>query len=191
MPAWPSHPSGHPPSPSTHLSAHISPPTHSPPLYYPALTLAPTCGADRASWQVFINAGARLLCTSDGVCVIVHVQFSSAGAGMIWGVWFFSSFWDRVWAEWDRKGVFGGEEEGGGVRSGPGAARTILLFHIISAEPSKRPQPRMVRTFLKVYMELGSYFLFLQEQIKDIIIYQSLRQKHGCKIWAKKIHYKT
>jgi hypothetical protein len=27
-----------------------------------------------------------------------------------------------------------------------------------------------VRTFLKVYMELGSYFLFLQEQIKDIII---------------------
>jgi hypothetical protein len=28
----------------------------------------------------------------------------------------------------------------------------------------------MVRTFLKVYMELGSYFLFLQEQMKDIII---------------------
>ncbi len=54
------------------------------------------------------------------------------------------------------------------MRSGPGAARTILLFHIISARPSK--QPRMVRTFLKVYMELGSYFLFLQEQVKDIII---------------------
>jgi hypothetical protein len=53
-------------------------------------------------------------------------------------------------------------------RSGPGAARTILLSHIISARPSK--QPLMVRTFLKVYMELGSYFLFLQEQIKDIII---------------------
>jgi hypothetical protein len=47
-------------------------------------------------------------------------------------------------------------------------ARTILLFHIISARPSK--QPLMVCTFLKVYMELGSYFLFLQEQIKDIII---------------------
>ena len=47
-------------------------------------------------------------------------------------------------------------------------ARTILLFHIISARPSK--QPLRVRTFLKVYMELGSYFLFLQEQIKDIII---------------------
>ena len=28
----------------------------------------------------------------------------------------------------------------------------------------------VVRTFLKVYMELGAYFLFLQEQIKDIII---------------------
>ena len=42
------------------------------------------------------------------------------------------------------------------------------LSHIISVRPSK--QPLMVRTFLKVYMELGSYFLFLQEQIKDIII---------------------
>ncbi len=52
--------------------------------------------------------------------------------------------------------------------NGPGLARTILLFHISSARPSK--QPLMVRTFLKVYMELGSYFLFLQEQIKDIII---------------------
>ena len=31
-------------------------------------------------------------------------------------------------------------------------------------------KPLMVRTFLKVHMELGSYFLFLQEQIKDIII---------------------
>jgi hypothetical protein len=54
------------------------------------------------------------------------------------------------------------------VRSGPGEARTILLLHIISVRPSK--QPLMVRTFFKVYMELGSYFLFLQEQIKDIII---------------------
>ena len=54
------------------------------------------------------------------------------------------------------------------MRSGPGAARTILLFHIISARLSK--QPLMVRVFLKVYMEFGSYFLFLQEQIKDIII---------------------
>jgi hypothetical protein len=35
---------------------------------------------------VFVNAGARLLCTSDGVCVIVYVQFSSVGAwiGQVW-----------------------------------------------------------------------------------------------------------
>jgi hypothetical protein len=74
---------------------------------------------------------------------------------MVWGGWFFSSFWDRIGVEWDRKGVFGGEEEGGGVRSGPGAARTILLLHIISARPSK--QRLMVRTFLKVY---GAWLLF-------------------------------
>ena len=54
------------------------------------------------------------------------------------------------------------------MRSGPGEARTILLLHIISVRPSK--QTLMVRTFLKVYMELGSSLLFLQEQIKDIII---------------------
>ena len=45
---------------------------------------------------------------------------------------------------WDRgteEGVAGEEgEEGGGVRSGPGAARTILLFHIISARSSKQPK---------------------------------------------------
>jgi hypothetical protein len=35
------------------------------------------------------------------------------------------------------------------VRSRPGAARTILLFHIISASPSK--QPRMVGSTLAVY----------------------------------------
>ena len=33
---------------------------------------------------MFINAGAHLLCTSDEVCVIVYVQFSSVGAGMVW-----------------------------------------------------------------------------------------------------------
>jgi hypothetical protein len=31
--------------------------------------------------------------------VIVYVQFSSVGAGMVWGGGFFSSFWDRIWAE--------------------------------------------------------------------------------------------
>ncbi len=78
------------------------------------------------------------------------------------------------------------------MRSGPGQARTILLLHIISVRPSK--QPLMVRTFLKVYMELGSYFLFLQEQIKDIIIPSPLPRRNGrpstlkgmaCKPWAR------
>jgi hypothetical protein len=41
------------------------------------------------------------------------------------------------------------------VRSGPGAVRTILRFHTISARPSK--EPLMVRTFLKVY---GAGLLF-------------------------------
>jgi ribulose 1,5-bisphosphate synthetase/thiazole synthase len=36
---------------------------------------------------------------ADGVCVIVYVQFSSVGAGMVLGGGFFSSFWDRIWAE--------------------------------------------------------------------------------------------
>ena len=49
------------------------------------------------------------------------------------------------------------------------------LLHIISVRPSK--QPLMVRTFLKVYMELGSSFLFLQEQIKDIIIIVIISKK--------------
>ena len=40
---------------------------------YPALTLAPTCEANRASWQVFINAGAGLLCTPNGICVSMYV----------------------------------------------------------------------------------------------------------------------
>ena len=62
-------------------------------------------------------------------------------------------------------------------------ARTILLFHIISARPYK--QPRMVRTFLKVYMELGSCFLFLQEQIKDIIIYGPSGKRTGAKILTR------
>ena len=49
-----------------------------------------------------------------------------------------------------------GEAERGGVRSGPGAARTILLFHIISARPSK--QPHMVGRTLGVY-SLGLIFV--------------------------------
>ena len=44
-----------------------------------------------------------------------------------------------------------------------GGETLMSASDIISVRPSK--QPLMVRTVLKVYMELGSYFLFLQEQI--------------------------
>jgi hypothetical protein len=37
----------------------------------------------------------------------------------------------------------------------------------------------MVRTFLKVYMKLGSSFLFLHEQIKDIIIMKAIHALRG------------
>jgi hypothetical protein len=72
----------------------------------------------------------------------------SAGAGTVWGS---SSLHSGIDFGRSRtgEGSLGGEEEGGGVRSGPGAARTILLFHTISARPPK--QPRMVGTFLKVH----------------------------------------
>jgi hypothetical protein len=49
-----------------------------------------------------------------------------------------------------------GVERGGGIPGG-------WILEVVDWQPD-------LRTFLKVYMELGSYFLFLQEQIKDIII---------------------
>ena len=70
------------------------------------------------------------------------------------GVW--SPLQSEVRAEWDRIGVFGGEEEEGCVRSGPGPARTILIFHIIGASPSK--QPLMVGSTLGVY-SVGMIFV--------------------------------
>ena len=79
---------------------------------------------------MFVNTGASLPCTLDGVCVIVHVQFSSVGAGMVWG--FGSSLHSGI--EFGRsrtgKGSSGGEEEGGGVRSGPGARLGPSYFFI-------------------------------------------------------------
>jgi hypothetical protein len=47
--------------------------------------------------------------------------------------------------------------------------RRLPALRTSSPSPSSLPSAVSVRTFLKVYMELGSYFLFLQEQIKDII----------------------
>jgi hypothetical protein len=53
------------------------------------------------------------------------------------------------------------------------------IVYLAYSRSAERDDDRwMVRTFLKVYMELGSYFLFLQEQIKDIIIMPALRRLH-------------
>ena len=46
----------------------------------------------------------------------------------------------------------------------------FIISLVLGPLESESKQPLMVRTFLKVYMELSSYFLFLQEKIKDIII---------------------
>ena len=73
---------------------------------------------------VLVRRGRNCL---GGVVLLFILESSLGGVGLVRGLW--------------------GKEEGGGVRSGSGAAKTILLFHI--ARPSK--QPCMVRTFLKVH----------------------------------------
>jgi hypothetical protein len=60
-----------------------------------------------------MNAGARLLCTSDGVCVIVYVKFSSVGAGTVfWGGG--SSLHSGIESgqSWTGKGSSGGRKKG-------------------------------------------------------------------------------
>ena len=52
---------------------------------------------------------------------------------------------------------------------GQGRLGPSYFFTSLVLGPLNRQHRLMVRTFLKVYMELGSYFLFLQEQIEDII----------------------
>ena len=54
-----------------------------------------------------------------------------------------------------------------------GEYRKAVEYIQQAMELAKQIELLRVRTFLKVYMELGSYFLFLQEQIKDIIIEMS------------------
>ena len=75
----------------------------------------------------------------------------------------------RDWIRYIREGSSGGEEEWGGVRSGPGEARTILLLHIISVRPLNSllwyvPSSRDIWS--------SGPILFLQEQInfEDIFI---------------------
>jgi hypothetical protein len=56
------------------------------------------------------------------------------------------------------------------VRSGPGAARTILLFHTISARPSK--QARMVGSTLGVY-SLGLIFVSARTNKRHVLMRRS------------------
>ena len=56
-------------------------------------------GHDRWGGERVVGGVLPSIGIGDGVCVTVYVSFFSAGAGTVWGVWFFSSFWDRVWAE--------------------------------------------------------------------------------------------
>ena len=70
----------------------------------------------------------------------------SAGPGTVWGGG--SSLLSGIEFGLSRTSEGSSEEEGGGVMSGPGTARTILLFHSISDRPSK--QPRMVGSTLGV-----------------------------------------
>jgi hypothetical protein len=62
-----------------------------------------------------------------------------------------------VWAEVGPDRWSSGGRKKGWCEEWPGDARTILFLHVISARPSK--QPLMVRTFLKVFMVLGSCFV--------------------------------
>jgi hypothetical protein len=54
---------------------------------------------------------------------------------------------------------------GGGVKIGTGAARTILLFHNISARTSKQPlMVIIIRIFPKVYAALDPIFCFCKNK---------------------------
>jgi hypothetical protein len=75
---------------------------------------------------------------------------------MVWRGWFFSAFWDRTWAEKDGKGSSGARKKG--IVEGVGQEQLGPSYFFISLVLG----PLMVRTFLKVYMELGSYFFILQ-----------------------------
>ena len=83
-----------------------------------------------------VAGGSQHVCVCLGPVLASHAPSPPAAAAAAWRG---SSSHSGVELWRSRKGVFRGEEEGGGVRSGPGEARTILLFHIISVRPSKQP----------------------------------------------------
>ena len=62
------------------------------------------------------------------------------------------------------------------MRSGPGAARTILLVYTISARPSKQPRILGTRSTLRVY-SLGLILVSVRTKKDIIILYHHL---HPC-----------
>jgi hypothetical protein len=66
------------------------------------------------------------------------------------------------------------------VRSGPGAARTILLFHTISASPFR--QPRMVGSTLGEY-SFGLIFVSARTNKRD----HHHRDTQGWSAWIMKV----
>ena len=84
---------------------------------------------------------APTTCCTRKLDLASNSALQSVGAGMVWGggvlLFILGSNLGGVGPE---RGLQGDrEEEGGGVRSVPGSARTILLSHIISARPPKEP----------------------------------------------------
>jgi hypothetical protein len=76
------------------------------------------------------------------------------------------------------------------VRSVPGEARTILLLQIISARPSKQPYG----TYLPQGIWSSAPILFLQEQIKGIIIINGriyMSQSSGQRRISFRVPHKT
>ena len=67
-----------------------------------------------------------------------------------------------AWRGLGRVPIAGWRYDGVGPDRGLRGKDDDEIVHIISVRPSK--QPLMVRTFFKVYMELGSYFWFLQKK---------------------------
>ena len=88
---------------------------------------------------MFINAGARLLCTSArdlswGLCLVLvcRGRHGLGGAALVF------ILGSNLGGVGPGRGLRG-KVEGVGVRSRPGVARTILLFHTISVRPPEQP----------------------------------------------------
>ena len=121
------------------------------------VTLPPRSTAPAVAGCRLVGCSVSLVSSADGLYAVALCRGCRSASASAWG-----PFWPPVprprlrlprppggggvgfplrggvLSEEDRIRVFGGEEEGCGVRSGPGEARTIVLLPVISARPSKR-----------------------------------------------------